>query len=777
MYARDTSSSSVSISTFIATNTTVSGESATPSSTSSTVGQPSQTVPPQTDQDIVTIRDRRVSIITEGLSGGSSIEQWYLLSTLGPDGKWPASEVDYTTGCDARRANWPAETHWQRIVTMTAAWQGGLDGTPQYVNNTALRSSISLAMDYWFENDFTNPGCLYQGGTSPCPCGTPGLWNTNWFSNIILIPTLVGQGCLLLGNNLTTSQLGNCTRINGRAYGSFGSGQSFLAGANILDIAKVGIDDGLLTNNISLLSDAFGRIHNEVVIHNAVAADGIRPDGSFGQHVGVLYNGNYGMVYTNDVLGIEIEAGGTTFAANSTSRNAFAVLIDGDQWMIFRNVITGVLHWDFSALGRFISFPVIDDQPTANIGINLTQVLQLGQEWSSNTLINAYYSLSKNTTDANAGALKGNRMFYNNDYMVHRGAKYVSTLKMYSTRTQNTECVNTQNPLGFHLADGTLYTYLRGDEYEDIAASWDWYLIPGITVDYAATPLDCAHTGWNGAESFVGGASDGSIGASAMRYSNPYTGSLSWQKAWFFLDDDVQHVMISNITSKSNAAVYSVLDQKRHSGPIFVNGLPMQPSNYTLARSLWHDDVGYLFDNPGDGFQLSIEVGNRTGNWSTIGTSTQPPSTVDLFAAWIEHQNLETSVSYSILPAITLPSFETKALTLHLRTIQNDEHISAVYDESHQVVSAIFWDISGGSLQFAPSSWEAPVTIHSDGNAAVLYRVDSGAVTVSDPSQSLAMLHLTFTRGGGGKMSSANKTLTFNLPSGPLAGSSVSQTL
>lgn len=29
-------------------------------------------------------------------------------------------------------------------------------------------------------------------------------------------------------------------------------------------------------------------------------------------------------------------------------------------------------------------------------------------------------------------------------------------------------------PFGFHLSDGTLYTYLDGDEYEDIAASWDW---------------------------------------------------------------------------------------------------------------------------------------------------------------------------------------------------------------------------------------------------------------------------------------------------------------
>lgn len=29
-------------------------------------------------------------------------------------------------------------------------------------------------------------------------------------------------------------------------------------------------------------------------------------------------------------------------------------------------------------------------------------------------------------------------------------------------------------PFGFHLSDGTLYTYLQGNEYEDIAAAWDW---------------------------------------------------------------------------------------------------------------------------------------------------------------------------------------------------------------------------------------------------------------------------------------------------------------
>ena len=87
---------------------------------------------------------------------------------------------------------------------------------------------------------------------------------------------------------------------------------------------------------------------------------------------------------------------------------------------------------------------------------------------------------------------------------------------MYSSRTRNAECTNSQNPLGFHLADGATYTYVTGVEYEDISAAWDWNLIPGTTVDYGATPLSCDTENQVGIEDFVGGVSDGKLGAAVM---------------------------------------------------------------------------------------------------------------------------------------------------------------------------------------------------------------------------------------------------------------------
>jgi hypothetical protein len=65
-----------------------------------------------------------------------------------------------------------------------------------------------------------------------------------------------------------------------------------LTGANALDIAKIGIDGGLLTINATQIGDAFDHIHSQIIIQNATTADGIRPDGSFGEP-NVLSQGSF----------------------------------------------------------------------------------------------------------------------------------------------------------------------------------------------------------------------------------------------------------------------------------------------------------------------------------------------------------------------------------------------------------------------------------------------------------------------------------------------------
>lgn len=56
-----------------------------------------------------------------------------------------------------------------------------------------------------------------------------------------------------------------------------------LTGANALDVARIGMDQALLTRNATLLRNAYQRFQSELVIKNKVEADGIRADGSFGR--------------------------------------------------------------------------------------------------------------------------------------------------------------------------------------------------------------------------------------------------------------------------------------------------------------------------------------------------------------------------------------------------------------------------------------------------------------------------------------------------------------
>ncbi|EMD42021.1 polysaccharide lyase family 8 protein [Gelatoporia subvermispora B] len=741
--------------------------------------------PTDTTDELKTMHERRLTSIIDGISkeDREQVPKW--VSTL-TDGRWPDSEVDYTAGCNARRANWPAQDHWRRLLAMASVWYNETDG--HSARRDDLRDSIFQGMEYWFSNDFTNPHCLDQGGTSLCPCTEPGLWNTNWYSNIILIPSFVGETGLLMGNTMNQILTDNYTHFTSRAYGTFDRyihGLGTLTGANTLDVAKIGIDEALLTTNITLLADAYRRIHSEVVIQDAIMADGIRRDGSFGQHGGIIYNGNYGKDYLNDVLEVELLASGTQYAAGSTSRNAFTTLIDAIQWMIYRNVTTDVLHWDFSVLGRMISFPVSDRQATSSIKINVTDIGRLGQLWDSDTLKSTSESLAKPTLDANAGKLKGNRMFYANDYMVQRGPGYVTTIRMYSNRTHNTECVNSQNPLGFHLADGVQYTYLQGGEYEDIAAAWDWNLIPGITTDYGGTVLDGSRTQHKGVEAFAGGVSDGKIGIAAMRYTNPATNALSWQKTWFFLEDDVEHVMVPVHNSTSDAPVLSVLDQKRRHGAVLVDGVPVHEINVTGVRTLWHDQVGYVLGGPhGLPLELSVRTGLRTGNWSSIGTSKAGNATVDIFAAWISHDNavLAQPLAYTIFPAVDYTEFLRKSLKTRLRTVQNDGKISAIYDEVKDIFMAVFWDNTGGAVEFSPFPYNSRIIIAASDNCALIYRQTGRTMTVADPSQLLQELQLdvtTMTRqlDGSDDWEVVTENVLVSLPVGGSAGSSVTMYL
>ncbi|KAF7311916.1 Polysaccharide lyase family 8 protein [Mycena indigotica] len=727
----------------------------------------------QSDIDIV--RQRRLSNIVGSSTGAANIATW--ISSLQADGTWP--DVDYTTGCSASTSSWPAQTHWSRINTFASAFHGGFKNAANWTGDTTLRAAASRAMIFWFNNDFTTPACLDQGGTAACQCGTPGLWNTNWFSNVILIPQWVGQVCLSLNTppssstGLSAAELAGCTRMTSRAFNTLQTGVvgvSAITGANLLDIASIGIDFGLFSANASV---------------NAVAADGIRADGAFGQHAGLLYNGAYGKDYADDVFNLEIAAGGTQFQATSSSMAAFTALLTADWWMIFRNTVTNVLHWDYTVIGRNIAQPVSDKQQAADTELNITEFQVLGSLWGSSDITSVFNALNTGT-GVNPGGLVGNRMFYTNDYMVHRGSNYVVTLKMYGKRTQNTECVNNQNMLGFHLADGAMYTYTTGNEYQDVFSAWDWNLIPGITVDYGATPLSCSTARKSGIQPYVGGVSDGTVGMAAMRYDNPTTRAMTWRKTYFFLQGDIVFVMIALITSTTSAPVYSVLDQRVRGGDVFVNGNTISASaNVTGASSLWHAGTGYTFNATNPATSLSVTLGPKTGNWQAIGSSKAAPNTVDMFTAYLPHHDISQSATYAMYPGTTQAQFAARAAAepSALQVVRNDGSISALIDVAHNTAYIAFWTAAGSTFTLpSQKSGVASIQVKANANSALILHMDSWTVWAADPTQTItAPLVLNFTLLSGtapaGWGSVKSRVVNIALPTGGMAGASVSAAL
>jgi hypothetical protein len=212
---------------------------------------------------------------------------------------------------------------------------------------------------------------------------------------------------------------------------------------------------------------------------------------------------------------------------------------------------------------------------------------------------------------------------------------------------------------------------------------------------------------------------------------------------------------------------------------VYVNGVPIEGGNFTDSQTLWHGNVGYEFQGIDGAYELSVEWGNRTGDWSSTGIWTGQ-ETVDLFAAWLHHKNLSAPISYAVYPAVDFDTFNLKRSCTHLTEIQNDASVSALLDEDHSTVFGVFWNSSGGSFTFMDAIY-GTMSIESSAGATFIYRIDSGNVTVADPSQTLSQLTITISvEDGPGPCAwggENNVTAYFDMPTGGLAGSSVSQVI
>jgi hypothetical protein len=620
---------------------------------------------------------------------------------------------------------------------------------------------------------------------------------------MILMPKVISNACLLLKSNLTSTQLGNCTLFSQRVYDRIDTiitGIGPMTGANMLDSATSVLNLGLLTDNTTIVKDALNHFYNQTLITPGTGVDGVKIDGSYLQHGSQLYNGNYGKDFINSVVVVYSQTANTSFAPPPESQSAFSTLMNGTEWMIISNQSTNLL-WEYSVIGRMVSFIAADKQASGGVALNLTRIQQSTANWENPTsfqhIVQDLTRLNKSASGGQ-GNLKGTRGFFTSDYLVHRSPSYVTTWKSFSTRTSNSECNNAQNPFGFHLSDGSIFSYIDGNEYADIFAAWDWNLVPGTTVDYGATPFGCNTTQFYGNTSFVGSVTYGEKGGMAvMQYLNPMTGSLRWEKTFYFFPG-FYAVQIGTIYSQTTAPIVTTLDQSNLKGDVYVNGklfgggditatsLVNNSSSKSSATTLWHNKILYtILDNT-----VSLQVNTAShsaNNWSAIGIS-QGQANQRIFTATLQHppapllstDNVSRTAAAPPVSYIAQLNTESKANNNPNATVQlvyqDDDafgKVSGAYNPKDQTIALAFW--TAGTYT---SPWG--LTVKTDQPILTFFTTTAekkkgkgyNTITVSDPTQLLAQVNINITQHHG-----SSRLLNINLPTSPMAGSSISFTI
>jgi chondroitin AC lyase len=111
----------------------------------------------------------------------------------------------------------------------------------------------------------------------------------NWWWNVIGVPKIAGAACTVVADQLNATQITGCQRITKRPFVSIPQETA----ANLIDVSLGSVYYGLAGRNASVLSTAFSAGNSALQVTGG-QTDGIKVDGSFFQHGGLLASGSYG---------------------------------------------------------------------------------------------------------------------------------------------------------------------------------------------------------------------------------------------------------------------------------------------------------------------------------------------------------------------------------------------------------------------------------------------------------------------------------------------------
>jgi len=566
----------------------------------------------------------------------------------------------------------------------------------------------------------------------------------NWWYNFIGTPQEIGTVLLLMREAFGPEEVPGGLEIVQRARARSGPD-------NTLTV-RIGLIAAVLAENEAGVEAALSVLWPLVRVGSG---EGIQADASYHFHGPQLHSGGYGRSHGMTVARLAAVVSGTRFAAPPGTLEAFShFILDGSQWMLRGGA------FEVTVRGRETSRPEEDMRPVfAEICRNMLAAgAPRAAEWRS--------FLGRLEAETPAAALEGTRHFWKSDLLIHQSPRYFGSVKMNSVRTYGSESGNGEGLTNYLLLFGCSLLMQRGDEYQSIYPVWDWRRLPGATCSAAerAVPLIPFGEGAEGTTRFAGGVTDGSVGLAAWVLDRD---GIYAHKAVAFLETSILAVG-AGLRGPEDEMLQTGVNQCWLSGTVWVKtAAGVSVLNGEVRGGIewvWHDGVGYCF---APNQEVVVRAAPQDGDWSRIMNhsdaleyqETLPKDilTKPVFSLWIEHglSVQDGSYQYAVYPGVTVEEMEQLTLDSANAAQANIPDLQTFFDQATGKTFCAFY--RPGSVSGIVVDQPCLVIGHGDGRR----------VTASNPENEALTLSVKF----------GSRAALVPLPSGPLAGASITQEL
>ena len=554
-----------------------------------------------------------------------------LVETIKEDGTWPG--IDYA---DVSRTGFQHVRHYGNLVSLARAYK---NKDSKFHKNKQVKITIELALKNWVDNDY---------------------FCDNWWHNQIGTTNSLVSLMLLIGNELPKDLVEKAQPIIGRANIDAPGARP---GGDRIKIAGIQAKNMLFIGNNKKFDEVVRVIESEIKYVEWVGAE----YGYGFRHIATGFSnrepGGRGIQYDNS-FHHRVDGVNNTLSYGLSYADAFvkwAIYTNGTQYSFSEQKLDQLIDYFLDGICKTAVFGKYPDVGAKNRSISRKSTLHAYSAITAERLLlTTNYrkdELQEIVDIRNKGikpTLSHATFFWHSEHFSYQRPNWFTSVRMYSTRTNNMEePYNSEGLLNHHRGDGANHISVTGDEYYDIAPVFDYQKIPGTTVmqkQELPVPNEIQKLGLT---NFVGAVTDGKYGAAAFDFKSPHDPLIA-RKSCFFFDDE--YVCLgAGISGKAKLPVVTTLNQCLLKSEVTISSqnkksvLKKGEKEYKNIDWVFQDGVGYVFPQP---TAISIKNNEATGSWWLINKQSDSPKEevkLDVFKLWLDHGERPSEETYDIL--------------------------------------------------------------------------------------------------------------------------------